>query len=182
LKKKILIFSSIFILATILFRKPIVKKVKSKLSTIQKKAFITLILPTVTKLSANIGVPLDFMIAQLCLETGFGASQLFKKYFNAGGIKAVKGQKFVSLLTTECDKNKVCKKVYQNFAVYENIQNGLIAHSKILTNRYFKKYANKTTDPKKYAELLQSGQPKYATAPNYVKVISSVIDEVKSLK
>jgi flagellum-specific peptidoglycan hydrolase FlgJ len=182
LKKKIIIFSSIFVLAAILFRKPIVKKVKNKLTTIQKKAFITLILPTVTKLSANIGVPLDFMIAQLCLETGFGASQLFKKYFNAGGIKAVKGQKFVSLLTTECDKNKVCKEVPQKFAVYQNIEAGLIAHSKILTNMYFKKYANKTTDSKKYVKLLQSGQPKYATAPNYVKVISSVIDEVKSLK
>ena len=182
MKKKILIFSSIFVLAAILLRKPIVKKVKNKLTTIQKKAFITLILPTVTKLSANIGVPLDFMIAQLCLETGYGASQLFKKYFNPGGIKAVKGQKFVSLLTTECDKNKVCKEKPQKFAVYQNIETGLIAHSKILTNRYFKKYANKTTDPKKYVELLQSGSPKYATATNYVKRITSLIDEVKSLK
>ena len=34
MKKKILIFSSIFVLAAILFRKPIVKKVKNKLNTI----------------------------------------------------------------------------------------------------------------------------------------------------
>jgi len=166
------------VLISYLSRKPIIKKVKNVMSSLKRKQFIESLTPTVKQLADKIGVPYKFMLAQISLETGYGASELFSKHFNVGGIKAVKGQPFVSYLTTECNKAGVCTKVYQNFAKYNNLAEGLLAHSKILTNRYFKKYANKTTDAKQYAVLLQSGAPKYATDPNYIKKIHSIIDTI----
>jgi flagellar protein FlgJ len=182
-KKKIYIYTGIagIIILSYLSRKPIVKKVKVVMNDLKRKEFLSSITPTVKILAAQIGVPYEFMLAQIALETGWGKSELFWKHFNVGGVKSVKGQPFVSYLTTECTKNGVCTKVYQNFAKYNSLKDGLVAHSKILTNRYFKKYANKTTDPKKYATLLQSGTPRYATDPKYVGKMITLIDQVKLL-
>lgn len=179
-KKKFYIVASItgIILISYLTRKPLIKKVKNVISAIKKKQFIESVTPTVKQIAEKIGVPYKFILAQIILETGYGTSELFSKYFNTGGIKAVKGQPYVSYLTTECNKTGVCTKIYQNFAKYNNLAEGLTAHSKILTNRYFKKYANKTTDAKQYAVMLQSGAPKYATDPNYIKKIHSIIDTI----
>ena len=179
-KKKIYIIASLtgIVLISYLTRKPLIKKVKNVMSAIKRKQFIESLTPQVKQIAEKIGIPYKFMLAQISLETGYGTSELFSKYFNVGGIKAVKGQPSVSYLTTECNKAGVCTKIYQNFAKYNNLAEGLTAHSKILTNRYFKKYANKTNDAKKYAELLQSGAPKYATDPNYIKKIHSIIDTI----
>ena len=179
-KKKFYILVTLggIILISYLKRKPIIKKVNCIMATIKQKQFIESLTPEVKQLAEKIGVPYKFMLAQISLETGYGKSQLFSKYFNVGGVKAVKGQPFITYLTTECNKNGVCTKVYQNFAKYNNLAEGLSAHSKILTNRYFKKYANKTNDPKEYAILLQSGAPKYATDPDYVKKINCIIAQI----
>ena len=182
-KKKIYIYSGIagIVILSYLTRKPIIKKVKGVINDLKRKEFLNSITPTVKALASQIGVPYKFMLSQIALETGWGTSELFYKHFNVGGVKAVKGQPAVSYLTTECNKSGVCTKVYQNFAKYNNLAEGLKAHSKILTNRYFKKYANQTTDAKKYAVLLQSGAPKYATDPSYVKKIHSLIDKINLL-
>jgi flagellum-specific peptidoglycan hydrolase FlgJ len=179
-KKKFYILVTLtgIILISYLKRKPIIKKAKNVMTNLKRKQFIESLTPAVKQLAVKIGVPYKFMLAQISLETGYGTSQLFSKHFNVGGEKAVKNQPFVSYLTTECNKNGVCTKIYQNFAKYNNLAEGLTAYGKILTNRYFKKYANKTQDAKEYAVLLQSGAPKYATDPNYVKKIHSIIDTI----
>lgn len=166
------------ILISYLKRKPLTKKVQCIMTNLKQKQFIENLTPTVKQLAEKIGVPYKFMLAQISLETGFGKSQLFNKHYNVGGEKAIKNQPFVTYLTTECNKNGVCTKIYQNFAKYNNLTEGLTAYSKVLTNRYFKKYANKTTDAKEYAALLQSGTPKYATDPDYVKKINCIIDQI----
>lgn len=140
-----------------------------------KEEFINLIAPYAKAIGKKIGVPYKFIIAQICLETKYGNSSLFQKYFNVGGVKAVKGEKFVLLPTYEYIKG-VKQRVPQKFAVYSDLNAGIIGYAKILINRYFKKYANVTTDAKKYATLLQSGKPKYATDINYVPKIHKLID------
>lgn len=151
-------------------------KTKNKTKLTEKQiSFINSILPAAKTIEKQIGVPYQFIIAQICLESGFGKSSLTNKYFNFGGIKALKNQPSVKLLTTEC-KAGVCKKVYQNFAVFKTALEGLMAQAKIYSNKYFKKYLNKTNSPYEYVKLLQSGEVKYATSPTYVKDISKLID------
>ena len=145
--------------------------------SLSNKDFIKSITAPAKKIGEAIGVPYKFIIAQICLETGFGKSSLASKYFNFGGIKAVGSQPKVNLLTTEC-KNGVCNKVMQNFAIYPDAEAGLTAQSKIYQNKYFKQYLNKTTDPLVYANLLQSGAVKYATDPNYTKKIQTILNVI----
>ena len=143
-----------------------------------KSNFVNLIKQDCIDIGNRIGVPYKFLIAQLVLETGWGRSKLFTKYFNIGGIKAGAGQKFVSLETYEYYRG-VKKLVTQNFAVYNNVREGIEAYEKVLQNRYFAKYLNKTSDPLKYATLLQSGSVKYATSPIYVNSIKNVLKSIE---
>jgi len=153
------------------------KKIKKVITSLSNQDFIKSITDPAKKIGEAIGVPYKFIIAQICLETGYGKSSLANKYFNYGGIKAVGSQPKVNLLTTEC-KNGVCSKVMQPFAIYPNIEAGLTAQSKIYQNVNFKQYLNKTKDPLVYANLLQSGAKKYATDPNYVKKIQSILNVI----
>ena len=151
-----------------------------KLTDQDKKAFINKILPSAKVIGNSIGVPPLFILAQLALESNFGRSTLTSKYNNFGGIKAVGNQPSVNLLTTEC-KNGVCSKVYQKFAIYPTVTDGLKAQSKIYQNRYFKQHLNKTSNPLTYAKLIQSGPIKYATALNYPDTINKFLIEIDRL-
>ena len=177
LSKKQIYFAGSLFLLIILFTQ---KKKITKMLTGNKKDFVNLIKPYANSIGNKIGVPPLFIIAQLCLESGYGKSSLTSKYFNFGGIKARSGEPFVTLMTTEC-KGNICSKVPQNFRKFNNIEEGMIAQAKIYQNVNFKQYLNKTKDPIQYARLLQSGARKYATAPNYVNLITNVIDTVKNL-
>lgn len=150
-------------------------KTTKKVMTFSKSSFIEYITPPLKKIGESIGVPYKFLVAQVILETGWGKSSLFTKYFNVGGVKAVRGQSFVTLPTFEyIDNRKV--RVLQNFASYPNLETGLQGYAKIFQNRYFKQYLNKTTDPYKYVELLQSGKIKYATDIAYTGKIQKILN------
>ena len=125
--KKIYFVAGGLLLLIILYTQ---KKKITKMLTGSKKDFVNLIKPFAITIGNKIGVPPLFIIAQLCLESGYGKSSLTSKYFNFGGIKARAGEPFVSLLTTEC-KNNVCKKVYQNFRKFNNIYAGMEAQAQI---------------------------------------------------
>lgn len=179
-KKNILIGGGVLILIFLLTqKKKIVKIYKGMLNDTQKN-FVKKIKPFAYSIGNKIGVPPLFILAQICLESGYGKSSLTSKYNNFGGIKARPGEPFISLLTTEC-KGNICSKVYQNFRKFDTVTQGLEAQSKIYQNRNFKQYLNKTTDPIQYASLLQSGKLKYATAPNYVNIIKNVLETIKDL-
>ena len=169
-----------FLIFGILIFKPVKKQIKKMVTEADKKKFIDQVKPYLEGISRQIGVPYQFLLAQTALETGWGKSELFSKYNNPGGIKAAPGQAFVTYPTYEYIKGKKVK-INADFAKYPNMMDGLIAHSRILTNAYFKKYANKTTDPIKYAALLNSGAVKYATDINYTQKIKSIVDEFQQL-
>lgn len=178
---KILLASGIGLLIIIfLARKPIVKTIKNKLNDQDKKAFIQKILPIAQSIGNNIGVPPLFIVAQLCLESGYGNSVLAAKYNNFGGIKAIPGKAKINLPTTEVINGKL-QKVNRDFAWFNTAEEGLNYQAKIYSNKYFKKYLNKTKEPLVYAKLLQSGDIKYATSLNYVKNIEGALNKVKEL-
>lgn len=156
------------------------KKIVKMATDIKKEDFILSILPIEKEIGAKIGVPYQFLLAQISLETNFGKSSLWQKYFNPGGIKAKKGQDFVSLPTKEFINGSMVT-VNQNFAKYPDKKTGLYEHSKILQNKYFGKYANQTNNPNTYVRLLQGGTPKYATDPNYVKKIDNLLIEINKI-
>lgn len=158
------------------------KAVKKMLNDKTKKEFLDKITPHAKAVGGKIGVPWQFIVAQVALETRYGLSTLFSKYNNVGGVKAVPGQKYVVMQTKE-DLNPgvndgKTKTVPQKFAVYPSLAAGLEAHTKILTNRYFRQYQNQTKDPIRYAQLLQSKAPKYATDDFYVSKINKTLKDI----
>lgn len=164
----------------VLLYKPVKKKVKKMVNEADKKKFINLVSPYLLQISKKIGVPFKFLLAQTALETGWGKSELFAKHYNPGGIKARKGEPFVIYPSPEyIDGKRVI--MHSKFVKYPTILEGLQAHTKVLTNVNFAKYANKTNDPVQYAILLNSGAKKYATDPNYAKKIKTVVDSFSQL-
>jgi flagellum-specific peptidoglycan hydrolase FlgJ len=174
---KIYAIGGALIIGYFLFKKTTTKKIKKLVLTQKQKDFVASITPSAKKIGDKIGVPYKFIIAQICLESGFGRSSLTTKYFNYGGIKAKKSEPGVELLTTEC-RNGVCAKEMQRFKIFPNAETGLNAQAVVYQNRYFKKHLNKTNDAKIYATLLQSEPIKYATDLNYVSKIHRILDAI----
>ena len=176
MKKQTKIKIALLVLGLLYITKKTGKKIMQKFNA---KSFIDFITPDLITIGNKIGVPYKFLVAQVCLETGFGKSSLFTKYYNVGGIKAIKDQAFVSLPTYEYINGKKVR-LLQNFAKYPDLKTGLEGYAKIFQNRYFRQYLNKTTDPKAYANLLQSGKIKYATDIAYTGKIHKIIDNYLS--
>jgi len=176
-KTKNLLIGSAFLLFILVTAKKTVNKYLQKMSN---QEFIKFIYPYAKTIGDKLGIPAIFLVSQICLETNFGKSLLFTKYFNVGGVKAVKGQNFVSLPTYEYIKG-VKTKINQNFASYNSLIDGLAGYSKIFQNKYFKQYLNKTNDPNQYVILLQSGSPKYATDIHYITKIQNLNKTVSNL-
>jgi mannosyl-glycoprotein endo-beta-N-acetylglucosaminidase len=171
---KYLLVASGAIFTLLLFTKKKIKQATKKtMFNPAQIEFVKFLTPYAKAIGQKIGVPYIFLISQIILETSWGKSSLFKKYFNVGGIKAVRGQKSVSLMTYEYENGIKVQKP-QNFAVYSDLLSGLNAYAKIFQNRYFKMHLNKTTNPDTYVTLLQSSKIKYATDINY-------IDKIKKL-
>lgn len=55
-----------------------------------KEEFIKMMVPTVKEVSKSTGIPASFLLSQIALETAWGKSELFYKYFNVGGIRSFK--------------------------------------------------------------------------------------------
>jgi flagellum-specific peptidoglycan hydrolase FlgJ len=166
-----------------------------------KEQFVSMLQEPVKAISIANGIPYEFMMAQMALETGWGASSLFYEHFNVGGIKAygsvasVPEWTWEDVNTTDLDKypsrdktkdkalpnNKTAIYLQLPFASFTNLKDGLQYYlDKVLLNVYFKKYvALCGGDAIKYVQLLQSGTPKYATDVNYVPKITALINQFK---
>ncbi|SFE87412.1 glucosaminidase domain-containing protein [Peptostreptococcus sp. D1] len=122
-------------------------------------------------------------IAQACLESGWGKSELAKNACNLFGIKAKddwKGEKYL-VKTAEYDKNN--KKFYIDayFRKYRNWQESLIDHAKFFHNPTWRKENYKNvigeTDYKKACKALQSAG--YATSQKYANQLIGLIEMYK---
>lgn len=118
------------------------------------------------------GIPASIKMAQACLESADGNSELAKKSNNHFGIK--------------CKSNWTGKKVYYDddaknecFRKYNTIEDSYIDHTEFLMNnpRYAELFSLKTDDYKGWAHGLKKAG--YATANHYDKRLIKIIEENK---
>ncbi len=118
------------------------------------------------------GIPASITMAQGCLESGNGNSELSKKSNNHFGIK--------------CKKNWNGKKVYYDddrknecFRKYKTVEESYIDHTNFLMNnpRYASLFELKPTDYKGWAKGLKKAG--YATVHDYDKRLIKIIEENK---
>lgn len=118
------------------------------------------------------GIPASIKMAQACLESADGNSELAKKSNNHFGIK--------------CKKNWKGKKVYYDddrknecFRKYKTVEDSYIDHTEFLMNnsRYASLFALKSDDYKGWARGLKKAG--YATARHYDKRLIEIIEKNK---
>ena len=113
------------------------------------------------------------IIAQACLESNYGVSQLSARWNNFFGMKcgsAWKGQS-VNLATKE-EYNSQLVNIRDNFRVYPSMEEGVKGYFDFIsTNRYAN--LKRATTPKQYLEYIKADG--YATSSSYVSSCMSII-------
>lgn len=118
------------------------------------------------------GIPASITIAQGCLESGNGNSELSKKSNNHFGIKCKKGWKGKKVYYDDDAKNECFRK-------YKTVEDSYIDHTNFLLNnpRYASLFELKTTDYKGWAHGLKKAG--YATNKKYAHRLIQIIETDK---
>ena len=113
------------------------------------------------------------IIAQACLESNYGVSQLSAKWHNYFGMKcgsAWKGQS-VNLATKE-EYNSQLVNIRDNFRVYSSMEEGVKGYFDFISTKRYENLKSATT-PKEYLEMIK--RDGYATSSSYVSSCLAVI-------
>lgn len=134
----------------------------------QQIEFINKIGPIIRKVSKERGYHVASpIVAQACLESNFGLSQLSSRYHNYFGLKcgtSWKGRS-VNFKTKEEYKVGQLTTIRDNFRAYDNMEEGVNGYFDFINT---KRYANLklATGPKQYLEYIKADG--YATSSTYV--------------
>ena len=144
-------------------------------TTQQIKDFISKISPIIQKYAKQKGYKLASpIIAQACLESGWGESLLGKKYHNYFGMKcgsSWKG-KSVNLSTKEEYKAGTLTNIKANFRVYDNMEKGVSGYFDFIsTTRYAE--LKKAKMPEEYLKAIKNAG--YCTSSTYVNDVMRII-------
>ena len=118
------------------------------------------------------GIPASITMAQGCLESGNGNSELSKKSNNHFGIKCKRGWKGKKVYYDDDAKNECFRK-------YKTVEDSYIDHTNFLLNnpRYASLFKLKTTDYKGWAHGLKKAG--YATNRKYAHSLIEIIETYK---
>ncbi|MEN8117567.1 MAG: glucosaminidase domain-containing protein [Bacteroidota bacterium] len=118
------------------------------------------------------GIPASITMAQGCLESGNGNSELSKKSHNHFGIKCKKGWKGKKVYYDDDHKNECFRK-------YKTVEDSYRDHTDFLMDnqRYLSLFQLETTDYKGWAIGLKKAG--YATARDYHNRLIKIIEENK---
>jgi len=138
--------------------------------------FINWLKPHAKIIGMKYGIPYKFMIAQICLESGYGKSQLTQKANNFGGSKAVGSQPYVTFPTWEYIKG-VKTRVQSKFTKFATPLDGLKGYALFFhVNPRYRKALQYPNDS--YQFLVEVKKAGYATDPNYVAKVSSIMNKI----
>lgn len=120
------------------------------------------------------GILASITIAQAILESNWGKSGLAANYNNYFGIKASSSWSgaTTTMQTTECNGNN-CYRTSASWRVYETPLQSIQDHSRLLQNRRYSGVVGEK-DYRTAITIIKNGG--YATDPNYVNKIISIIE------
>lgn len=148
-----------------------------------RKEYIAKIAPVAMQACKGTGLFPSTMIAQAIIESSNGNSDLSSLYNNHFGIKADRSWKgaVVNMSTREVLAGKDVY-IKDGFRAYPNLLAGFLDRNNFLkqNKRYTQAGVFTAKTPEQQADAFQKG--KYATDPNYAKIIKSVINGSNKLK
>lgn len=135
--------------------------------------FIKKLAPGAQRVQKKYNVLASLVIAQGCLESGFGASDLSKQAYNLFGVKGTYNGKYVLMWTKEQDKHGNETRVKARFRKYPSYAESLADLGSLYTrlSRY-KDVVGEKDYQKATAAVAKGG---YATDINYATKLNSII-------
>ncbi|WP_258729660.1 phage tail spike protein [Bacillus atrophaeus] len=140
--------------------------------------FIKVIAADAQRVYKKYNILASLIIAQGCLESSWGTSELATQGKNLFGIKGTYNGQYVLMWTTEYDKNGVATRVKAKFRKYPSWYESLQDLAKLYTN-------GTSWDPGKYKAVIGEKdfqkataavqKAGYATDPNYATKLNSII-------
>lgn len=124
-------------------------------------------------------------LAQACLESNWGKSELAKGANNLFGIKASKGWEgeIYSKKTKEQKYSGEIYSVVANFRKYSSIENSIMDHDNFFTSTEWRKeYYKKVLNAKDWKEQCNALTGTYATDLSYAKKLISLIEKYELYK
>lgn len=139
--------------------------------------FIAAIAPLIQKYAPQYGIKVvSPIIAQACLESGYGRSSLSANYHNYFGMKCGSGWKgrSINMKTKEEYTPGALTTINDNFRVYDSMEDGVKGYFDFIQ---YTRYANlKTaTTPREYLELIKADG--YATSSAYVDNNMAIVEK-----
>ncbi|MCY8346647.1 phage tail protein [Bacillus haynesii] len=140
--------------------------------------FIKAIAPDAQRVYKKYDILASLIIAQACLESGWGTSELAQKGKNLFGIKGTYNGQYVLMWTTEYDKNENPTRVQAKFRKYpswtESIQDlaNLYVNGTSWNPNQYKAVAGEKDYKKATAALIKAG---YASDPDYATKLNNLI-------
>ena len=145
----------------------------------QKKDFIKKIGPIAREVDKSYDLLPSITIAQACLESNYGQSDLSQKYNNLFGVKGSNPNTSAVMTTKEYVKNKWVT-VKARFQIYDSYEASIRAHARLFQNgttwnhdQY--KHVLASKDYKTQAKALVTDG--YATDPDYADKLINLIEQ-----
>ncbi|MGX9290997.1 phage tail protein [Bacillus sp. A015] len=142
--------------------------------------FIKKLAPGAQKVYKKYNVLASLVIAQGCLESGFGSSGLSKQANNLFGVKGTYNGKYVLMWTSEQDKKGSVTRIQAKFRKYPSYAESLVDLGSLYTRLSRYKAVVGEKDYKKATEaVFKAG---YATDMNYPSKLISIIEKYNLTK
>ncbi len=136
------------------------------------KIFIQNLAPFAIYTQQMTGIPASVTLAQAALESGWGKHAPGNNFF---GIKGKGPAGSQSLRTTEVQQGEKIR-IHDLFRKYHDPFESFLDHAKVIAQgRYLKHAMEHTGSAEAFVTALQSKKTKYATDPNYVQKIMSIV-------
>lgn len=184
---KVFAFAIIFVvlLAGLYYRHQITNQQLAQQEQLKRQAmqsrqnFIRVIASIAQKEDKPYGILPSVTIAQACLESNYGQSELAKKYNNLFGVKGT-DPNTSQVMTTKEFVNGRWETIHGRFQIYDSYQASIHAHTMLFVN-------GTTWNSKQYQHVLAAKdyqtQAKaletdgYATDPGYANKVITIIEE-----
>lgn len=142
-----------------------------------RQEFIDQIAPIIQQYAAAYGYRFpSAIIAQACVESGFGTSSLAWKYHNYFGIKwwRTSGRAAVNLKTQEEYQPGILTGITAGFAVGTSLEDGVLMYFEFLDRNSRYRNLKSATSARNYCELIKADG--YATSSTYVSTLLNCIN------
>lgn len=145
----------------------------------QKKDFIKKVAPVAQKVDKGTKLLPSITIAQACLESNYGQSDLARKYNNLFGVKGT-SKTTSAVMTTKEYTNGKWVTVKARFQIYDSYEASIRAHNRLFQEgtTWNKNQYKDVLNAKNYTEqakaLVTDG---YATDPDYATKLTNLIEQ-----